>query len=228
MEPFASSQKAKYQVNKNTFVVCYLDVLEATSENFKAQVGIRAQGDSLIPLGTKLYMISDALYEQYVGKQRFDLFYVVVEDLEIRNGYPIQVCSAISKERRVNLRSKTRRRGSFPLYFSNEEGELGVLEGSVSGVSAIYHPQSSVAGLVVGQTYDLNFEYNTQLHSIQSRVAHLHYDWMSNEHVVGFAFENMSNEASTALSKLLDVHFIDTTPKSEVDADAARIKPQGI
>lgn len=220
------SFKAKYQVNKNLFVACYLDVVEATQQGFKAQVGIRSPGDIILPVGTKLYLASVPSLQPHLKSNAFETYYVVVEGVEVDYGVAIQSCSPILKEKRKNLRRFDRKETSFDAHISEIAGtNFSVLNGSSDGLALQYKASSLLVGLVLGNRYTFNASYKDHLLSIPAKALHLHYDWKNNQHTLGLKILQLNTDQEFLLNRLLDPNYTDdTSQNASIDTEEARIR----
>jgi len=196
--------KAKYQANKNLFVTCYLNVIEATSKEFKAQVGIRAAGDTIIPVGTKLYLIQEAgLAEEDTDPE---LFFVVVEGIELDGGLPIQVCSPICRENRQDERKKDRQACNFEVLIDGMSFEqCTAVNASMKGLGLKLKASKIYGGLVLDNICQLSIPMkNEEPISLPIRIAHIHYNWQTYEHFLGVQIMQASTQDSERFYQLLN------------------------
>jgi PilZ domain len=198
--------KAKYQANKNLFVTCYLNVVEATSKEFKAQIGIRSPGDTIVPVGTKLYLIQENFSPTENGDP--DLFFVVVEGIEIDGGLPVQVCSPICKENRQDSRKKERQDCYFEV--SSIDGmafeQCTAINGSMKGLGLKLKAAKIYSGLVLDNTCQLSIpvaEENETI-SLPVKIAHIQYNWQTYEHLIGVQILQATTQDSELLYRLLN------------------------
>ncbi len=226
MQLLEESLRVKYQVRKNLFVTCYLDVVDATAEGFKAQVGIRIPGDTVIPTGTKLYLAHTHEDNPLQEGNMFEMYYVTVKGVESLKGMPVQVCSAITKEKREDLREIERKDCYFEIRIAEvEEGEYTAINGSIGGLTVMYQTDKRFSGLVLGSNYHFTAQYKNELLSVPSQITHIHYDWHTNQHLMGLKVLNLTRDQEVILNKLIDpAYTIEIKHKSLVDADEARIR----
>ncbi len=222
------SLRAKYLANKNLFVVCYLDVIEATADGFKAQVGIRVPGDTIIPVGTRLYLQPDGGRVKVSASGEFELYYVIAQGVEISDHLPVQVCSPIYREAGTNRRRVERIETDFDVTVQ-EIGDVPfkVVEGSHKGLTLEFKATGLFVGVVLGSEYHLNLNYKGQAFTLPVQVNHIHYDWHCNQHRVGVKILQLHAGQEAILSKLLEpTKKLDLKQKALVDTDEARIRPE--
>jgi hypothetical protein len=221
------SLKAKYQVNRNLYVTCYLDGIEATADGIKAQIGIRSPGDTIVPVGTKLYLPSHTI--KSVGPEggnEYEIFYVVVLGVAIEYGEPIQICSPIQKEKRKNLRQHDRKVCQFRINFEEMEStEFTVVNGSSHGLTLLYKPSRLFIGLVLGNEYTIHTLYKEQDYTFPGQVTHIQYDWQSNQHLVGMQILQLTQTQDAMLNRMIDPNYkIEVRQTASIDTDEARIR----
>lgn len=222
------SLKARYQVHKNVFVTCYLDIIEATVEGFTAQVGIRAMGDTVIPVGTKLYLTSAPIKAaKNLRDDEFEMFYVLIQGVEIDCGVPLQTCSPIYREIRENNRLLDRVETDFSLQMK-EIGDLPflVLNGSHGGLTLQYQASGMFMGLVPGNQYHLKLTHKDKVAIVPALATHIQYDWYNNQHLLGVHFLKLDDKQEFMLNRLLDPQFeVKINQRALVDTDEAKIRP---
>lgn len=222
-----SSQKTKrlrgrYQITKNTFVTCYLDVLEASQEGFKTFIGLSSRADTVVPVGTRIFFNA----EPTEGEQGFNLYSITVQKIEDIEGQPILVCSPIEKETRANLRSKGRIATEFPVMLSGQTQKSGFIakDGTTSGLTLFYAAKKAILSLALRQTYHFSVEYKGTAYQLPGEVKHIQYDWKTHEHRVGVHFPQLPEQEKVILNLLLDPSY--TTPitnKQTVDTALGKI-----
>ncbi len=229
MDLMEHSLKAKYQVNKNLFVICYLDIIDATSEGFKAQIGIRVPGDTVIPVGTKLYLALHPTRPFAMEEDDFETFYVLVQGVEIQHGLPVQTCSPILRERRKNKRGIERRESHFEVKLQQIEGRsFTAMNGTLRGLTLMYQATGMFIGVVLGSTYQLDTAYKETPLSFPVRIAHIHYDWYSNQHLMGVRILEMSPREEPYFMRLIQPPPAGGYDQSaSVDTEEALIRHDG-
>jgi hypothetical protein len=221
----AQPLKAKYQVNRNIYVTCYLDIIEATMDGMKTQVGIRIPGDTILPVGTKLYITQVTPKEQV--EDEFEAYYVTVQGVEVEQGLPLQLCSPIMREKRRNMRQRDRKQANFAVKLLElEDTEFTVINGSIDGLTMQYRTTGMLIGLVLGQQYDLHMEYKEQSLNLPVEAIHIQYDWHNNNHLLGVKVLELSQNQEFMLNRLIDPSYTFEVKQSAlVDTEEARIRP---
>lgn len=218
--------KAKYQVNRNLFVTCNLDGIEATDDGIKAQIGIRSPGDTIVPVGTKLYLPSHTIKSVGPEGNEYEIFFVVVLGVAIEYGQPAQICSPIQKERRKNKRQVERKACQFKISFAEmPETEFSAISGTPQGLTLRYNPSRLFIGLVLGNEYTLKTRYKEEDLAFPIQIVHLHYDWQTNNHLVGARVLQLSQTQELMLNRLIDPNYkIEVKQTASIDTDEARIR----
>lgn len=228
MSMMENSIKARYQVNQNIFITCYLEVMEASSQaGLKAQIGIRIPGDTIVPVGTKLYLATEPAKTGDIDSDSFELFYSVVQGIEIFEGIPVQCCSPIYREQHQNRRSKER----MPVEFSVQLKEMGdqdfqVIEATPGGLTLRHKFAGTLSGLLIDHAYHFDLRYKDLEATLTGHTVHLQYDWHHHVHHIGLKLLNLTPTQENMLSLLIDPKAsVDITQKSLVDAEEFRIRP---
>jgi hypothetical protein len=197
---------AKYQVHRNLFVICRVEVTQATATGFKAQIGIRQPGDTIVPVGTRLYLLGDnvASLPQKTA-QGYELFYVNVEGIDISYGMPVQVCSPIQREIQPDRRRTVRQPTSFPLILTDmETPPYTVVSAHAGGLTMVDNNARPFVGLGLGNTYHLAMSPLREPDLIfPITIRHIQYDWMENQHRLGVQINRLSKLQTTVLLQLI-------------------------
>lgn len=217
--------RGKYQITKNIFVTCYLDILEATDKEIRTFLSLKKRTDTLVPVGTRIFFDVETINKINVRRQRdFDIFSITVQQLEDWNGKPLHVCTPIQKEARPNLREAERVSAEFPVLLEGGTSEFIARSGTEKGLTLHYTAKKAMLSLALGQQRDFKVTYKGEEYFLNGRVKHIQYDWKRHEHVVGVHFPNLKQEENIILNLLLDPHYtIDISAKQTIDTSAGKI-----
>ncbi len=221
--------KAKYKLNKYIFVSCCLEIIEATSDGLLARIGIREPGDTVIAVGTRLYLSSNAVRNEQ-GNPAYEIYHVTVQGVEMAEGQPLLVCSPIAKETRNETRTVVRKPTRFDVHFEEiPETPLSAISGSIGGLTLLAHPSRLFVGLVLDKQYTLCAKYRNRPLSIPVQVKHLLYDWHSNEHALGVKVLELNDDQEFMLQRLIDPNYTEEEKeKAAVDTEEFRIRPENL
>jgi hypothetical protein len=219
--------RGRYQITKNTFVTCYLDVLEASSDGFKTFIGLSSRADTVVPVGTRIFFNAEPSRQvDAQPPQSFDVYSITVRQIEDVSGQPILVCSPIQKETRPNLRSEERKQAQFPVRLSGKSQSTSFVakEGTVKGLTLVYAARKALLSLALGQVYNFSVEYKGTTYQLPGEVKHIRYDWKTHEHLVGVHFRQLPEQEKVVLNLLLDpTYTIPITDKQTVDTSLGKI-----
>lgn len=227
MDLMEQSLRAKYRINNNLYITCYLDIIDATAEGFLAQVGIRVPGDTVIPIGTKLYLASSQVKHSTPENKGFiNLFYVAVKGVEINYGVPVQVCSPICRETRPDMRQRERMKTQFNIEIEEMgDAHFIVVEGSTGGLTVLYQASKVFAGLVLGNKYKVNVPLREETLAFPVRVTHILYDWRTYQHLIGVEVLELTQSQEFLLSRIIDPNAkTDISQHASIDTEEARIR----
>jgi len=203
--------RGKYQLTKNTFVTCYLDVLDASENEIKTFIGLSKRGDASVPAGTRIYLNTDAIQ----GKAKFTVLSITVKEVQELQGMPFMICSGVMREERNELRATPRIRSSFPLLLTSTVQSASFMskEGTVEGLTMFYTGQRSLLSLTMKHTYNFEVTHKGETYRLPAEVKHIQYDWKTTEHIVGVTFNQLPDQEKTVLNLLLDPTY--TVPISD-------------
>lgn len=217
--------RGKYQLARDTFVTCYLDVLEATDQEIRMFIGLKKRGDATVPVGTKIYLNAEPINLINVRRNRdFDIFSIQVLQIEVMNGKPLHVCTPIQKETRADLRGEERKQARFPVHIEGKQSEFVTSGGTAKGLTLHYTSQKAMLSLILNQPYQFQVSYKGSDYSLKGVVRHIQYDWRNHEHLVGVHFPDLSQDEDIILNLLLDPDYtIDISTKQTVDTAQGKI-----
>lgn len=218
--------RGKYQISKNIFVTCYLDILEANDKEILVYVGLKHRADSLVPPGTRIYFNAEPINRINQRRNRdLDLFSITV--LEVRppeNGSVLHVCTPINKEIRPNLRQHERRAASFPMQLAHLNLGFEVVDGSWKGVTLHCTSRRAMLSLTMGGTYPFTVEHKDMAYTLPGVIKHIQYDWKKHNHVIGVHFSQLPQDEQAVLNMLLDPHYtIELSNRQTIDTAQGKI-----
>lgn len=213
--------RGKYQITKNTFVTCYLDVLEASSNGLRTFIGLSRRADTVVPVGTKIFFNAEPIRDQSQS-QSFDLYSITVQKIEDENGQPLLVCSPIQKETRPDLRSEERKIKEFPVTLQN--ASFIAKGGTAKGLTLYYAAKKALLSLALKQVYQFSVEYKGATYHLPGEIKHIHYDWKTHEHLLGVAFSKLPKQEEAVLNFLLDPEYtVPIAEKQTIDTALGKI-----
>lgn len=217
--------RGKYQLARDTFVTCYINVLEATDHEMRAFIGLKERGDSSVPVGTRIYLNAEPINLINIRRNRdFDIFSIKVLQIEMMNGKPLHICTTIQKETRSDLRSEERKQASFPVGIEGKQSEFIASDGTLKGLTLHSTSKRAMLGLTLNRHYRFKVTYKEADYAIKGVVKHIQYDWRSHEHLIGVHFPELSQEEEVILNLLLDPDYtIDISTRQTIDTAVGKI-----
>ena len=215
--------RGKYQLSKNTYVACYLDVVEATDKEIHTFVGLKKRADGVVPNGARIYFDAEMINKINVRRSNtFDIFSVTVLFTRPSNGKTLHICSPINKETHGNLRETERQ--PMGVHAVLNEAQFTVTDATRQGLTLLYTSKKSIMSLVVNHHYELLIQYKDESYPFPVEIKHVQYDWRSHEHVIGVQFGELSEDQQTILTLLLDPRFsIDLSGPQTVDTHQGKV-----
>jgi hypothetical protein len=217
--------RGKYQLAKNIFVTCYLDVLEATDQEIRTFIGLKKRGDATVPIGTRI--IFDAGVINRINVRRhgsLDIISIQVLKLEVMGGKPLHVCTAIQKGSRGDLREAERKEAEFPVFIEGKDAQFMASGGTTKGLSLHYTSKRAMLSLTLNRTYDFRVNYKGSDYIFQGVIKHIQYDWKNHEHLIGVHFPTLGPDEEIILNLLLDPEYtIDISGRQTVDTSVGKI-----
>ncbi len=217
--------RGKYQITKDIYVACYLDILEATDKEIKTFVGLKKRADTTLPTGTKIYFDAEVINKINARRTNsFDIFWIQVLGSGNLKGKALHICSAINKETRPNLRKEERIEATFPLYLAGSGAEFKAVNGTVRGLTLLYEARKAVLSLAVGHEYEFSVNYKDREYRLPAVIKHIQYDRREHEHQVGIQFAPLSQELETIVQLLLNPDYkIEISDRHTVDTAIGKI-----
>lgn len=217
--------RGKYQIKKNIYVTCYVDVVEANDQGIRAFIGLKRLSDTIVATGTKIYFNAESINK--INERRsnsFDVFSVTVLDLEDLDGKPLHVCTPILKEKRTNLRAAERVKTEFYVHMAGTGASFLAKNGTLNGLTLLYKSKKAVLSLTLNTCYDFDIAYKGKNYAFNGEVRHIQYDWKTHDHLIGIYFKKLPGEQETVLNLLLDPNYkVDLTAKQTIDTAAGKI-----
>jgi hypothetical protein len=221
MAPRPQPLAGKYQINRNTFIACRLDIVSATAEHVQLRVGIHKSGDTNVPKGTLIYLPSQVHTLNH--QTEFETLSVLVHQVD-EDG--LHHCSAIQRQTHVDMRRAPRKAAEFPITVQEiPKTRFKVVSGSTHGLTLTYHASKLFIGLVLGNTYTLKTDYKADTLELPVKVTHIHYNWRTLNHHVGVQITTITAIQELMLNRLIDPSYeITIKAASTIDTDEARIR----
>ena len=214
--------KGKYQITKNSYVVCYLHILDANNDEVKTLLKIKSNAFTEVPVGTTIYFSMGKDNRQSDGT--FNLFSVKVKRVDDVSGNPLHVCTAINKASRENMRAIERRPLDFPVKLSNSDAMFTARDGHSQGLTLQYTANHAMMSLILDRTYDFSVNLKDTEHLLPGKIKHIHYDWQTHQHVVGVHFSQLNKDQDIILNLLVDPDYvIPISNNASVDTAAGKI-----
>lgn len=198
--------KGKYRITQNTFVVCYLNVLEATDQEIRTFIRLKKNAFTRLPIGTHVYFNAETL-NKGGSKGELSIFSVVVKQIEEINGQPLHVCTSVQKEIRANLRSQERREVDFELQLANSSSVFIAKNGNNKGLTLHFTAKRAMMGLMLDQFYDFSVQFKGEEYILPGQIKHIQYDWKSHEHLIGVHFPKLDTDQDIVLNLLVDPDY---------------------
>lgn len=217
--------RGKYQVTRNIFVTCYLDVLEATDKEIRTFLGLKKRSDTLVPVGTRIYFDAETINKINMRRSNsFDIFSISVQEVEDLNGKPLHVCTTIQKETLTNRRSTDRKEAQFPVRLKGSKASFLAQGGAAQGLTLHYTARRAMLSLTLNQSYEFLLNYKDMEYVLPGQIKHIQYDWKSHEHVVGVHFPSLGEEEDIVLNRLIDPSYtIDISGRQTIDTAEGKI-----
>ncbi len=219
---FASqTRKAKYQLNKNVFVSCYLDILEANAQAVRALVGVQQRFDTKVAVGTRIYFNAESTNQ---GQGDFHSFSVTVLKTEDDQGKQVHICTPISHEVQQNRREAERKPVNFPVLLVDSQTIFSAVNGTATSLSLTYTAQKAMLKLTVNRPYGFKVNYKGEDCHLEGVIKHIHYDWRTFQHRVGVHFPKLQKDEQIILNLMVDPDYtVPISTKQTVDTSQGKI-----
>lgn len=218
--------RGKYQLTRNTFVTCYLDVLDASKDGIYAFIGLKSRADTVVPVGMKIFFNAEAMTKAGIRhSEHFDVFSITVQEVQDVEGQPLLLCTPINKETRPNLRKTERKTAEFPVTLVGKQSAVFMVKGGTAqGLSLYYTEKRAILSLALGRTYVFAVDHKDTTYNLPGEVKHIQYDWKTHAHLVGVYFPNLAEKEEAVLNLLLDPEYVvPISEKQTVDTALGKI-----
>jgi hypothetical protein len=224
-QPTTQIIRAKYRLSKNTFVTCYLGILEASGQEIKTFLGLKKRADTSVPIGTKIFFDGGTRDKISMGtSQSVELFSITVQRVEEAFGRPLHICTPIDTEVRPEQRAQSRLHADFPVRLAGKELEFTVRDGNTKGLTLVCRTKRAMLSLLLNKPYDFTVHYKDTDYDLAGIVKHIQYDWKDHEHIVGIHLPALNEEKETILHLLLDPNYsISIRDRQRVDTAEGKI-----
>ncbi len=217
--------KGKYQLSKNIFVSCYLNVLEATDQEIRAFVGLKRNANTQVPIGTKIIFDAGAVKKNApVPEASFDILSITVRQIEEKNGQPLLVCTPIQKETRQDQRQHERRDVDFPMQIANSSAVFIAKNGSSKGLTLQYTANRAMVSLSLNRVYNFSVQLKGETYPLPGQIKRIQYDWTSYQHIIGVDFSALNKDQDIILNLMVDPEYtVQLSNKQTVDTASGKI-----
>jgi hypothetical protein len=198
-------RKARYQITKNVFVHCYLQVLDANNQEVRLLLGVKHRSDTQVPLGTRIFISAGGMN---IEGSQFSAYSVTVLNVEERDGIFVHICTPISKELGDNRRAQPRLNVDFPVLLVDSQTLFVATDGTPQGLGLTYTAQRAILKLTMNESYDFKFNCKGEDCSLRGVIKHIQYDWRTFQHRVGIHFQELRKDERMLLSIMVDPDYI--------------------
>lgn len=215
-------RKARYQITRNVFVNCYLDILEANSQEVRVLLGVKQRSDTLVPVGTRIYLNTDTLNQPTGGE--FKTVSLTVLKIEEQGDRHVHVCGPISQDSLPERRKQARKAVEFPVLLVDSQTVFFAGNGTDESLGLVYAAQKAILKLTVNQTYDFKLNCKGQDCVLKGLIRHIQYDWRTFQHRVGVHFPNLTKDERIILNLMVDPAYrVPLSDKQTVDTSTGKI-----
>lgn len=214
-------RKARYQITKNVFVSCYLDILDANNDEVRVLLGVKQRSDAHVPIGTRIFFNADGMP---TATGEFHAFSVTVLKTEEQGDKRVHICTPISKTTQLNRRKQERKLVSFPVLLVDSQTLFLAVDGCPEGLALTYSAQKAILKLTVNNSYDFKVNCKGEDCHLQGIVRHIQYDWRTFQHRVGLHFPNLSKDEQIILNLMVDPAYkVPISENQTVDTSTGKI-----
>ena len=205
--------KGKYQIKRDIFASCYLDVIEANDQTFQTFIG------------TRLYLNAETINRIKARRSNeFDEFCVAVQEVAVKDGKPVHICTPLLKESFAERRSKPRKPTEFFLQLNGGKAAFIASNGTTEGLRLTYKSRRAILSIRLHQTCDFTLTYKGEEYTYPAEVLYIQYDWKSHEHNIGIRFAQMDDKHETVMNLLIDPSYtVDLSGKQTIDSAAGKV-----
>lgn len=214
-------RKARYQITRNVFVNCYLNILEASGLEVKALIGINSRSDAQVPIGTRIILNPEA---NTASGSEFATFSMIVLKTEEHFGKLVHICSPIHRQTTPNQRKVERKPVSFPVLLTDSQTIFFAVNGSHQGLELACSAQKAMLKLTINQTYTFKVNCKGEDCQLQGQVKHIQYDRKTFQHRVGIHFPDLGKDELIILNLLVDPDYkVPLSQNQTVDTTTGKI-----
>jgi hypothetical protein len=214
-------RKARYQITKNVFVHCYLQVLDANNQEVRLLLGVKHRSDTQVPIGTRIFLSTGGMNLE--GSQ-LSVYSVTVLNVEERDGLFVHICTPISRELADNRRAQPRLSVDFPVLLVDSQTLFMATDGTPEGLGLTYTAQRAILKLTLNESYDFKFNCKGEDCRLKGVIKHIQYDWRTFQHRIGLHFQDLRKDERILLNIMVDPDY--TVPISNtqtIDSGAGKI-----
>lgn len=217
--------QGKYQITKNTYVVCYLHVLEANDQALRTFLSLKKGSYTQVPIGTKIFFNAEPMNKQKSGPDhQFDIFSITVKQIEDMDGQPLHVCTTIQKSSRPDMRSQPRKNVDFPVQLTNSSSVFIAKNGNNRGLTLRYTANRAMVSLILNRSYNFSVHLKGEDYILPGKIKHIQYDWKSHQHIIGVDFSELTKDQDIILNLLVDPDYtVQLSDKQTVDTASGKI-----
>lgn len=222
--------RGTYQIKPNTFVSCHLEIEEAAENEWRLYVGIVRRADRRLPPGTRIFIDPQSFRQaEHPGAKpdatTFETLSLVVREHLVYSGTSetVHLCSGLQRETHANRRAAVRREAAFPMALG-DDFTWQVVNASIKGLAMTYQTRTPVISMALGREYSFQALHKGQPYQFALRLRHIHSNWETFTHTLGFEMGALSVDQETVLNLLIDPAFTISLRDAEVDAGEGRIR----
>lgn len=217
MEHETRTLLGKYQIQRNIYATCFLDVLEADGEALIAHVGVRKRADTEVPAGTRLILMTEQLQKiTQRQKQSCDIFYVtVLSTYKDEHGLAVHKCTTVQRETIPERRAKERAEVRVPVHLKGGEELFTMINASTKGLTLEFTSKKAVMRFRLDEVYTVQISHRGKFHEFPIRIKHIQYNWKSHLHTLGVGFESLNWEQETIINLIIDPTYQVKLPESQ-------------
>jgi hypothetical protein len=221
--------RGKYQITKNTYVVCYLHIVEANKTEIRTLIKLKSSGFAMVPVGTTIFFnVEPLIQDSQQSSRSYSIFSIKVNQVEDLDGHSLHVCTSIDKKIRGDLRTAERRVLDFPLRLSTSQAMFTAIEGNNQGLTLQYTANNAMVSLALERTYEFSVNLKEKDYVLPGCIKHIQYDWQTHQHVIGVHFNNLNKDQDMILNLLVDPDYvIPISNKASVDTSTGKISVDG-
>ncbi len=225
IKPKTQTLRGKFQLKRNIFASCLVDVVEASGNDFKAFIGTKTRKDTVLPVGTRLFFNAESIHKITARRTHtYDLFSVTIQEVEDMGGQPLHICTPILKETHNDMRAEERMETEFSLTLEGLGSSFIAVNGTAKGLKLLYQSKKAVLSVKQNQNYTFSANYKNEKYLFSGHICHIQYDWKTHEHFIGVHFPKLTDHEETILNLLINPNYkVEIKGKDTVDTAAGKI-----